>query len=240
MMAGAGSLPCPPAPVPTAHAHHCLRGQGPSTDDGCRPAPAVVAGSLEQAACALAAGAADEAIAPAAGAAGEAEPPPAPALASARDGGEGGVGVGFGSGAALGVVGLFTFGGMTSEQLAARAAARAAGGESASSGAAAPAAASAVVDAAGGGGRWADAVEPSCVVRGALVLAERPEAWRPAGPAGVAERHAGRRRDPAERPPSEASAEAERSVDARGCGGSSRRASKRREVRGATADAGGS
>ena len=89
-------------------------------------------------------------------------------------------------------------------------------------------------------GRWADAVEPSCVVRGALVLAERPEGWRPAGPAGVAERHAGRRRDPAERPPSEASAEAERSVDARGCGGSSRRASKRREVRGASADAGGS
>jgi len=120
------------------------------------------------------------------------------------------------------------------------AAAMAAGGEAASSGAAAPAAASAVVDAAGGGGRWADAVEPSCVVRGALVLAERPEGWRPAGPAGVAERHAGRRRDPAERPPSEASAEAERSVDARGCGGSSRRASKRREVRGATADAGGS
>ena len=123
---------------------------------------------------------------------------------------------------------------------AADATAVAAGGEAASSGAAAPAAASAVVDAAGGGGRWADAVEPSCVVRGALVLAERPEAWRPAGPAGVAERHAGRRRDPAERPPSEASAEAERSVDARGCGGSSRRASKRREVRGATADAGGS
>jgi hypothetical protein len=123
---------------------------------------------------------------------------------------------------------------------AAKAAEVAAGGEAASSAAAAPAAASAVVDAAGGGGRWADAVEPSCVVRGALVLAERPEGWRPAGPAGVAERHAGRRRDPAERPPSEASAEAERSVDARGCGGSSRRASKRREVRGATADAGGS
>jgi hypothetical protein len=123
---------------------------------------------------------------------------------------------------------------------AADAAAVAAGGEAASSGAAAPAAASAVVDAAGGGGRWADAVEPSRVVRGALVLAERPEGWRPAGPVGVAERQAGRRRDPAERPPSEASAEAERSVDARGCGGSSRRASKRREVRGATADAGGS
>ena len=99
---------------------------------------------------------------------------------------------------------------------------------------------SAEVDAAGGGERWADAVEPSRVVRGALVLAERPEGWRPAGPAGVAERHAGRRRDPAERPPSEASAEAERSVDARGCGGSSRRASKRREVRGAAADEGGS
>ena len=226
----------------------CPRGKGLSTDDGCRPAPAVVAGSLEQAACALAAGAADEAIAPAAGAAGEAEPPPAPALAGARDGGEGGGGAGSGSGAALGMVALAArcatpdddvcgFGSWLDQRLAA---AMAAGGEAASSGAAAPAAASAVVDAAGGGGRWADAVEPSCVVRGALVLAERPEGWRPAGPAGVAERHAGRRRDPAERPPSEASAEAERSVDARGCGGSSRRASKRREVRGATADAGGS
>ena len=43
---------------------HCPRGEGQSTDDGCRTAPAVVAGSLEQAACALAAGAADEAIAP--------------------------------------------------------------------------------------------------------------------------------------------------------------------------------
>jgi len=202
----------------------------------------------EQAACALAAGAADAAIAPAAGAAGEAEPPPAPALASARDGGEGGVGASSGSGAALGMVALAArcatpdvsgcgFASWLEQRLAA---AMAAGGEAASSGAAAPAAASAVVGAAGGGGRWADAVEPSRVVRGALVLAERPEGWRPAGPDGVAERHAGRRRDPAERPPSEASAEAERSVDARGCGGSSRRASKRREVRGATADAGGS
>ena len=62
----------------------------------------------------------------------------------------------------------------------------------------------------------------------------------PAGPDGVAERHAGRRRDPAERPPSEASAESERFVDARGRGSSSRRAGKRREVRGAAADAGGS
>ena len=242
----------------------CPRGKGLSTDDGCRTAPAVAAGSLEQAACALAAGAADEAIAPAAGAAGEAEPPPAPALAGARDGGEGGGDAGSGSGAALGMVALAArcatpdvggcgqvgrTGGAHARSwedelgaffAAAKAAEVAAGGEAASSAAAAPAAASAVVDAAGGGGRWADAVEPSCVVRGALVLAERPEAWRPAGPAGVAERHAGRRRDPAERPPSEASAEAERSVDARGCGGSSRRASKRREVRGATADAGGS
>ena len=192
--------------------------------------------------------AAEEVVAPAAGAAGEAEPPPAPALAGARDGGEGGGGAGSGSGAALGMVALAArcatpdddvcgFGSWLDQRLAA---AMAAGGAAAFSGAAAPAAASAVVDAAGGGGRWADAVEPSCVVRGALVLAERPEGWRPAGPAGVAERHAGRRRDPAERPPSEASAEAERSVDARGCGGSSRRASKRREVRGATADAGGS
>ena len=259
----------------------CPRGKGLSTDDGCRPAPAVVAGSLEQAACALAAGAADEAIAPAAGAAGEAE--------------EGSVGAGSGSGAALGMVALaarcaapdvggcgpvgqtggasavggssgprsvvraqlgsssWGIPGWAMQELtagcsvcgsgrcgAADATAVAADGEAASSGAAAPAAASAVVDAAGGGGRWADAVEPSRVVRGALVLAERPEGWRPAGPVGVAERHAGRRRDPAERPPSEASAEAERSVDARGCGGSSRRASKRREVRGATADAGGS
>ena len=96
------------------------------------------------------------------------------------------------------------------------------------------------MDAAGGGGRWADAVEPSCVVSGALVLAERPAGWRPAGPDGVAERHAGRRRDPAERPPSEASAESERFVDARGRGSSSRRSGKRREVRGAAADAGGS
>jgi hypothetical protein len=112
--------------------------------------------------------------------------------------------------------------------------------EVASLAAAAPAAASAVVGAAGGGGRWADAVEPSRVMRGALVLAERPEGWRPAGPDGVAERHAGRRRDPAERPPSEASAESERFVDARGRGSSSRRAGKRREVRGAAADAGGS
>jgi hypothetical protein len=205
-----------------------------------------------------------EIIAPAAGAAGEAEPPPAPALAGARDGGEDGGGAGSGSGAALGMVALAArcatpdvggcgqvgrTGGAHARSwedelgaffAAAKAAEVAAGGEAASSAAAAPAAASAVVDAAGGGGRWADAVEPSCVVRGALVLAERPEGWRPAGPAGVAERHAGRRRDPAERPPSEASAEAERSVDARGCGGSSRRASKRREVRGATADAGGS
>ena len=196
----------------------------------------------------LAVAAAEEAVAPAAGAAGEAEPPPAPALAGARDGGEGGGGAGSGSGAALGMVALAArcatpdddgggFGSWWDQRLAA---AMAAGGAAASSGAAAPAAASAVVDAAGGGGRWADAVEPSCVVRGALVLAERPEGWRPAGPVGVAERHAGRRRDPAERPPSEASAEAERSVDARGCGGSSRRASKRREVRGASADAGGS
>ena len=208
--------------------------------------------------------AAEEVVAPAAGAAGEAEPPPAPALAGARDGGEGGGGAGSGSGAALGMVALAArcatpdvggcgqvgrTGGAHARSwedelgaffAAAKAAEVAAGGEAASSGAAAPAAASAAVDAAGGGGRWADAVEPSCVVRGALVLAERPEGWRPAGPAGVAERHAGRRRDPAERPPSEASAEAERSVDARGCGGSSRRASKRREVRGATADAGGS
>ena len=208
--------------------------------------------------------AAEEVVAPAAGAAGEAEPPPAPALAGARDGGEGGGDAGSGSGAALGMVALAARGatpdvggcgqvGRTGgaharsweDELgaffaAAKAAEVAAGGAAASSGAAAPAAASAVVDAAGGGGRWADAVEPSCVVRGALVLAERPEGWRPAGPDGVAERHAGRRRDPAERPPSEASAEAERSVDARGCGGSSRRASKRREVRGATADAGGS
>ena len=207
---------------------------------------------------------AEEAVAPAAGAAGEAEPPPAPALAGARDGGEGGGDAGSGSGAALGMVALAArcaapdvggcgqvgrTGGAHARSwedelgaffAAAKWAEVAAGGEAASSGAAAPAAASAAVDAAGGGGRWADAVEPSCVVRGALVLAERPEGWRPAGPAGVAERHAGRRRDPAERPPSEASAEAERSVDARGCGGSSRRASKRREVRGATADAGGS
>ena len=195
---------------------------------------------------------AEEAVAPAAGAAGEAEPPlivpPAPALAGARDGGEGGGDAGSGSGAALGMVALAArcaapddggcgFGSWLDQRLAAG---WRPGGEAASSGAAAPAAASAVVDAAGGGGRWADAVEPSRVVRGALVLAERPEGWRPAGPVGVAERHAGRRRDPAERPPSEASAEAERSVDARGCGGSSRRASKRREVRGATADAGGS
>ena len=207
---------------------------------------------------------AEEAVAPAAGAAGEAEPPPAPALAGARDGGEGGGDAGSGSGAALGMVALAArcatpdVGGCGQVGRTGGAHARswedelgaffaafkeaevAAGGEAASSGAAAPAAASAVGDAAGGGGRWADAVEPSCVVRGALVLAERPEGWRPAGPAGVAERHAGRRRDPAERPPSEASAEAERSVDARGCGGSSRRASKRREVRGASADAGGS
>ena len=42
--------------------------------------------------------------------------------------------------------------------------------------------------------------------------------------------------DPAERPPSEASTASERAVDARGCGSSSRRASKRREVRGAAAD----
>ena len=201
----------------------------------------------EQAACALAAGAADAAIAPAAGAAGEAEPPPAPALAGARDGGEGGGGADSGSRAADfaafaagmdAALGLRGGGGRRLE--AADATAVAADGEAASSGAAAPAAASAVVDAAGGGGRWADAVEPSCVVRGALVLAERPEGWRPAGPDGVAERQAGRRRDPAERPPSEASAEAERSADARGCGGSSRRASKRREVRGAAADEGGS
>ena len=218
----------------------------------------------EEAEYLLAVAAAEEAVAPAAGAAGEAEPPPAPALAGARDGGEGGGGAGSGSGAALGMVALAArcatpdvggcgqvgrTGGAHARSwedelgaffAAAKWAEVAAGGEAASSGAAAPAAASAVVDAAGGGGRWADAVEPSCVVRGALVLAERSEGWRPAGPAGVAERHAGRRRDPAERPPSEASAEAERSVDARGCGGSSRRASKRREVRGATADAGGS
>ena len=79
-----------------------------------------------------------------------------------------------------------------------------------------------------------------CRGRAALVLAERPEGWRPAGPDGVAARHAGRRRDPAERPPSEASTEPERSVDARGCGSSSMRASKRREVRSAAADGGGS
>ena len=198
---------------------------------------------------------AEEAVAPAAGAAGEAEPPPAPALAGARDGGEGGGDAGSGSGAALGMVALAArgatpdvdscgFGSRLDQRLAAG---WRPGGEAASSGAAAPAAASAVVDAAGGGGRWADAVEPSSVVRGALVLAEpegrwlkRPEGWRPAGPDGVAERHAGRRRDPAERPPSEASAESERFVDARGRGSSSRRAGKRREVRGATADAGGS
>ena len=75
-----------------------------AADDGCRTAPAVVAGSLEQAACALAAGAADEAIAPAAGAAGKAEPPPAPALASAGDGGAGGVGADSGNGSSLGMI----------------------------------------------------------------------------------------------------------------------------------------